>query len=542
MAEQQQTTSKVDYSNPTVPTDRPVRVYADGIYDLFHFGHARSLEQAKKSFPNTYLLVGCCNDETTHKYKGKTVMTDQERYESLRHCKWVDEVIPDAPWVISQEFIDKHNIDFVAHDSLPYADTSGAANDVYEFVKAIGKFKETKRTEGISTSDIIMRIVKDYNQYVIRNLDRGYSRKELGVSFVKEKRLRVNMRLKKLQEKVKEHQEKVGEKIQIVAKTAGMHRNEWVENADRWVAGFLEMFEEGCHKMGTAIRDRIQERLQSSASMNFLQYCSKSEGEEDDNEDYYYDDYEYDCDDKDEYYEDYADLRDHKDANQQKAESKHMKTVAVKEIPNPDQTAEVTKINTMEFTLILVAIITTIGGTLSFLLGVAAEVKRLPPSGPQQLKNGKVICHYPEDNSSHFAYASLILIILSAIVGSLHKYHTTQGIKIPVSAYKHNTMLKVFFVWAMFMEALGFYMIFQPLYVMNQLRNQTTYTHPIEACPTADSGVVAGGALSSFGACILWIPVYILAKNCREDFLRGNDGTSSVGSYGLIEEELDGPW
>ena len=37
--------------------------------------------------------------------------------------------------------------------------------------------------------------------------------------------------------------------IQIVAKTAGMHRNEWVENADRFVAGFLEMFEESCHKM-----------------------------------------------------------------------------------------------------------------------------------------------------------------------------------------------------------------------------------------------------------------------------------------------------
>ncbi|KAJ6811386.1 choline-phosphate cytidylyltransferase 2-like [Iris pallida] len=245
---------------------RPVRVYADGIYDCFHFGHARALEQAKKLFPNTYLLVGCCNDEITHRYKGKTVMTEAERYESLRHCKWVDEVIPDAPWVLNQEFIDKHNIDYVAHDALPYADASGAGNDVYEFVKAIGKFKETKRTDGISTSDIIMRILKDYNEYVMRNLARGYSRKDLGVSYVKEKQLRVNMGITKLREKVKEHQEK----LHTVAKTAEMHRNEWIENADRWVAGFLEKFEEHCHIMETAIKDRIQEKLrrQSPKGLN----------------------------------------------------------------------------------------------------------------------------------------------------------------------------------------------------------------------------------------------------------------------------------
>ncbi|CAD5169399.1 unnamed protein product [Musa acuminata subsp. malaccensis] len=243
---------------------RPVRVYADGIYDLFHFGHARSLEQAKKSFPNTYLLVGCCNDEVTHKFKGKTVMTDTERYESLRHCKWVDEVIPDAPWVITKEFLDEHKIDYVAHDSLPYADASGAGNDVYEFVKAIGKFKETKRTEGISTSDIIMRIVKDYNQYVTRNLARGYTRKDLGVSYMKEKRLRVNMEFEKLYDKVKQHQEKVGKKL-------GLLHDEWVENADRWVAGFLEKFEEGCHQMGTVIKERIQESLQPRG-FSLLQY------------------------------------------------------------------------------------------------------------------------------------------------------------------------------------------------------------------------------------------------------------------------------
>jgi len=188
-------------------------VYADGIFDMFHFGHARALEQAKKVFPNVYLMVGCCNDELTHSYKGKTVMTEEERYESLRHCKWVDEVVPNAPWIITKEFLDEHNIDFVAHDDLPYADTTGTVDDVYGPVKGMGKFVATQRTEGVSTSDLILRILKDYNEYVLRNLSRGYSRKDLGISALKEQRIRASHNIKKLTQSLKQQRLKVADRI-----------------------------------------------------------------------------------------------------------------------------------------------------------------------------------------------------------------------------------------------------------------------------------------------------------------------------------------
>jgi choline-phosphate cytidylyltransferase len=51
-------------------------------------------------------------------------------------------------------------------------------------------FKTTQRTDGISTSDIILRIIKDYDMYVWRSLKRGYTTKDLGISAFKAQRIK----------------------------------------------------------------------------------------------------------------------------------------------------------------------------------------------------------------------------------------------------------------------------------------------------------------------------------------------------------------
>ncbi|SPO20658.1 related to choline-phosphate cytidylyltransferase [Ustilago trichophora] len=142
--------------------ERPIRIYADGVYDLFHYAHALQLRQAKLSFPSVHLIVGVVSSHSCGKHKNKPVLTSQERYECVRNCRWVDEVLEDAPWVVDQNLIDTLEIDYIAHDDLPYSGIG--MEDIYAFVKKQGRFLPTRRTDGVSTSELLGRIVEVYRE------------------------------------------------------------------------------------------------------------------------------------------------------------------------------------------------------------------------------------------------------------------------------------------------------------------------------------------------------------------------------------------
>ena len=71
--------------------------------------------------------------------------------------KWVDEVIANAPYAITEQFMNRlfneHRIDYIIHGDDPCLLPDGT--DAYALAKRAGRYKQIKRTEGVSSTDIV---------------------------------------------------------------------------------------------------------------------------------------------------------------------------------------------------------------------------------------------------------------------------------------------------------------------------------------------------------------------------------------------------
>ncbi|XP_019187469.1 PREDICTED: ethanolamine-phosphate cytidylyltransferase-like [Ipomoea nil] len=138
---------------------RPIRVYMDGCFDMMHYGHCNALRQARAL--GDQLIVGVVSDAEITANKGPPVTPLNERMIMVNGVKWVDEVIPDAPYAITEDFMKKlfneYDIDYIIHGDDPCLLPDGT--DAYALAKKVGRYKQIKRTEGVSSTDIVGRML-----------------------------------------------------------------------------------------------------------------------------------------------------------------------------------------------------------------------------------------------------------------------------------------------------------------------------------------------------------------------------------------------
>jgi choline-phosphate cytidylyltransferase len=132
------------------------RVYCCGVYDMCHLGHMKLFEKIVKSFVHPiHLIIGVHSDSTVKSYKREPIICEKFRVETVKLCKYVDEVWADADLYVSKEFCIQNNFDCVIigeeykgnKDKIWY----GGAMDL-NIHKYISRFEE------LSTTDIINKI------------------------------------------------------------------------------------------------------------------------------------------------------------------------------------------------------------------------------------------------------------------------------------------------------------------------------------------------------------------------------------------------
>jgi hypothetical protein len=147
-------------------------------------------------------------------------------------------------------------------------------DDIYSRFKKKGMFLATSRTEGVSTSDIICRIVKDYDIYIRRNIKRGYTADELNVGFFREKKIRIQNQMEEFKEKVNKYQTETKDFL-----------NKWEDRSREFITNFILKFNNNRTNMKRFLFGQKQEQksiLQRSTSSPALRSESTPNDDNDD--------------------------------------------------------------------------------------------------------------------------------------------------------------------------------------------------------------------------------------------------------------------
>ena len=96
-------------------------------------------------------------------------------------------------------------------------------------------FVGTKRTNGISTSDVVCRFIRDYDIYVRRNLYRGYSADDLNVGLIKKAQFEFQSKINTVKLKFHTYEQE-----------SKMLMERWEDKSKRYIHNLIDTVERTC--------------------------------------------------------------------------------------------------------------------------------------------------------------------------------------------------------------------------------------------------------------------------------------------------------
>jgi len=127
------------------------RVITFGTFDVLHVGHIRILERAKQL--GHHLTVGISSDALNYSKKSRNpVYPESDRSELIASLKFVDAVFIEESLELKAEYIKEHKADILVMGD----DWEGK----FDFLSPLCEVKYLRRTEGISTTQLIAEIRK----------------------------------------------------------------------------------------------------------------------------------------------------------------------------------------------------------------------------------------------------------------------------------------------------------------------------------------------------------------------------------------------
>jgi len=136
---------------------------------MFHPGHVAILKAAKER--GDFLLVGINSDSVVNKIRGMNLplLNLHERVLSVLGCRFVDDVLIDAPYEISPEMIASLNIAEVVH-GICFEDQEycSGEDERYRHAKDAGIFTTVKSPSNFRLENIFKRIRKNQDAFEAR--------------------------------------------------------------------------------------------------------------------------------------------------------------------------------------------------------------------------------------------------------------------------------------------------------------------------------------------------------------------------------------